>query len=304
MTLYGTSKNKRADHHEYHHYYRMFCRCDYPVSGSLEYDAGRTGQHFTKAYATESGCTGNHCNHHRCCGVFVTVARKHVMQAMTELANCVVSYIFSENQRSIMASTYRVRIMKKTLAILVATTTLSIGFSAHAEESIIDEARFGGTWAQPDWLDANHTEAEQAGINGQLLFKPVNIDVFGLGEGSDSYFLNALFNPRPTIGGMANFDKHGTSYVHAGLNWHFALGETFFVEAGFGGAWNNGSDVPTATRAGIGSNWVFNESLALGVNVTEDITAVLQWDHLSHRDFFGSHNRGLNNLSARIGVKF
>lgn len=194
--------------------------------------------------------------------------------------------------------------MKKTLALLLTSVSLTLALPAIAQDSIIDEARFGGTWAQPDWMDNNHTEADQVAINAQLLLKPVNIDFFGLVEDDASSFLTSIMNPRPHIGATANFDDNGTSYINAGLTWHFELTDSFFMEAGFGGAWNNGSDIPTATRAGIGSHWVFHESLAFGANITENVTFLIQYDHLSHRDLAGSINRGLNNLSARVGVKF
>lgn len=200
--------------------------------------------------------------------------------------------------------------MKKTLGTLLALTALSAATTftalapANAQEAIIDELRFGGTWAQPDWLDNNHTEGDQAGINVEVLFKPVNIDFLNLFDDPGQGFVSELINPRFHLGAMGNLDEDGTSYAYAGLTWHFAVTNSFFVEAGFGGALNNGSDVPTATRAGIGSNLLFRESIGLGFNVTENMTIIAQYEHLSHRDLAGSANRGLNNISMKVGFKF
>ncbi len=130
------------------------------------------------------------------------------------------------------------------------------------------------------------------------------MDLFDLADGGESNFVKSLLNPRPTIGGTLNLDDDGTDYIHAGLVWHFEVTETFFVEAGFGGGWNNGSDAGTATRAAIGSNFLFNESFAIGANIAENLTFLVQIDHLSHAGLGGNNNRGLTNLSARIGYKF
>ncbi|WP_198008760.1 acyloxyacyl hydrolase [Ahrensia sp. R2A130] len=187
-------------------------------------------------------------------------------------------------------------------ALLISTAAFAA--PASANDFGLDEARFGGTWAQPDWLDANHAEDDQFGINAELLFRPINIDLFGVADGETEGFLYSIMNPRAHLGGMVNFDDDGTSYGYAGLTWQFGLTEALFLEGGFGLALNNGEERPSATRAGLGSAITFRESIALGVNVTENITALIQLEHLSHAEVFDDQNRGLSNISARIGYKF
>ena len=298
-----------SQHDEYSHPHRLFYRRLDSYPRTLEYDAGRTWQYIPKTYADAGNCAGSNGNCHCSCCVFVTLATLDSSSVRSLLANQPNLSIFGQDISagrilSFGCATRIVRPMKKFLTLLLTTASLTVGTTVFASDTIIDEVRFGGTWAQPEWMDANHTEGDQAGINAQILLNPFDIDLFDIVDDGDSGFLHSLMNPRPNIGAMVNLDEDGTSYITAGWVWQFELTETFFFEAGFGGGWNNGSDVPTATRAGIGSKWLFNESLAFGANISENMTVVVQWDHLSHRDFAGDMNRGLNNISARIGFKF
>ena len=193
--------------------------------------------------------------------------------------------------------------MKK--AIISIATALLWLVSAHAYAGQIDEFRFGGTWAQPDALDNNHPENDQAGVGAEVLFMPVNIDLFGLADDRTSGYLYNLMNPRPHLGAMINFDDDGTSYAYAGFTWHHALGDILFFETAFGVSVNNGKDNSiTPNRADLGSNVLFHESIGLGANLTEDMTIVLAVEHLSHAGLFGGDNRGLTNASLRVGKKF
>ena len=193
--------------------------------------------------------------------------------------------------------------MKK--AIITIATVLVWLVSVHAYAGQIDEFRFGGTWAQPDALDNDHPENDQVGVVAELLFTPVNIDLFGIADDRTSGYLYNLMNPRPHLGAMINFDDDGTSYAYAGFTWHHRLGEVLFFESAFGISVNNGEENPTSSnRADLGSNVMFHESIGLGANLTEDMTIVLAIEHLSHAGLFDSDNRGLTNASLRLGKKF
>lgn len=183
---------------------------------------------------------------------------------------------------------------------------LSFVLPASALDGLIDEARFGGTWAQPEWLDSGHPEDNQFGVNAELLFSPLDWE---LRENAPDDFLHALATPRIHVGGMLNFDSDGTDYVYAGLTWHYNFTDIFFAELGFGLGLNNGKEraqpLPNPTRAGLGSNVTFRESFALGFNLTPQSTLVFQVEHLSHADLFhDDSNRGLSNASVRYGYKF
>ncbi len=174
-----------------------------------------------------------------------------------------------------------------------------------AAGDLIDEARFGGTWAQPNWLDRGHPEDSQFGVNAEILFAPLNWDSR---DNPPDDFLHALATPRVHIGGMINFDDNGTDYIYTGLTWQYGFTETFFAEIGLGIGFNNGEDeafpIPNPVRAGLGSSITFRESFALGFNLTPEATLVFQVEHLSHAELFDDSNRGLSNASVRLGYKF
>lgn len=182
----------------------------------------------------------------------------------------------------------------------------SLVLPAAALDGLIDEARFGGTWAQPNWLDRGHPEDNQFGINAEILFAPLNWE---MREDAPDDFLHALATPRIHIGGLVNFDNDGTDYVYTGLTWQYGITERMFVELGFGLGLNNGEDdafpIPNPTRAGLGSRVTFRESFAIGFNLTETTNVLFQVEHLSHAELFDDKsNRGLSNASLKVGFKF
>ncbi|MEP1205814.1 MAG: acyloxyacyl hydrolase [Rhizobiaceae bacterium] len=193
--------------------------------------------------------------------------------------------------------------MKNVIISLATAMVLLVSFNVQAQQ--VDEFRIGGTWAQPSWLENSHPEGDQTGIGAELLFTPVNIDVFGLSGPNPSNFMHSFLNPRPHIGAMVNLDDGGTSYVYTGLTWQYEIDPTFFIESSFGFSVNNGKeDSPTGTRAKLGSHYLFHESIGIGANLTETMTVILAVEHLSHANLFGGDNRGLTNMSLRVGHKF
>ena len=94
------------------------------------------------------------------------------------------------------------------VALLISTATFVSPAAPH--HFGIDEARFGGTWAQPDWLDGSHVEDNQFGINAELLFRPINVDLFGLADGETDGFLYIVMKPRAHVGVMVNIESNGT----------------------------------------------------------------------------------------------
>ncbi|MDD9908331.1 MAG: acyloxyacyl hydrolase [Ahrensia sp.] len=189
---------------------------------------------------------------------------------------------------------------------MVVTVVFGLSAPAHAFDGIIDEARFGGTWAQPEWLDSGHPEDNQFGLNAEILFRQFEWDMRA--EPKDD-FLHVLATPRFHIGGMVNFDSDGTDYVYAGLTWQYRANDILFFELGFGAGLNNGEDrarpLPNPTRAGLGSSLTFRESFAVGFNLSPQASLVFQVEHLSHAELLDDDsNRGLSNASVRLGYKF
>lgn len=184
----------------------------------------------------------------------------------------------------------------------VATLLLAaVAPVAHADDALIDEARFGGVWQNPDFLDKNHPEDNGVALSGEVFFTP-----FSDTDARDMAFGDAVFAPRVVVGANIALDGDHTSSVYSALAWQFGVTDAIFIEASFGLAANNG-DIDgnaTDTRAKYGSNILFRETLALGVQITEQWNAVLEVEHQSHASLFGDHNRGLTNLNVKLGYKF
>lgn len=201
------------------------------------------------------------------------------------------------------------RSIKSTIGglFLALCASVAIASSAFAQDGIIDEVRFGGAWAQPYVLDADHPERSQTALNAEVLFAAFNFD---RRVGADGDFLNAVLTPRLHLGATANLSNRGTSYTYAGLTWQFGLTERLFIETSFGLSVNNGKRDGQLDangeliRARLGSNVTFRESVALGFHLTENVTMLLQLDHNSHARLMDDKNRGLTGAHVKFGYKF
>ena len=123
--------------------------------------------------------------------------------------------------------------MKKLALATICTMFLTlVWFPANAQESqgsLINEARFGGHWAQPGFMETGHTERDQYAASVELLFQPINIDVLNLFDSVTDTWVYSFVTPRPHIGAFANFSNESTSYVYGGLTWHFDVTEILFI---------------------------------------------------------------------------
>ncbi|MEM1040343.1 MAG: acyloxyacyl hydrolase [Pseudomonadota bacterium] len=188
--------------------------------------------------------------------------------------------------------------------LLASVATLLLASAApvvHAGDALIDEARFGGVWQNPDFLDKNHPEDNGVALSGELFFAP-----FSDTDARDMTFGDAIFAPRIVVGANVALGQDDTSSVYSAVAWQFGVTDAIFIEASFGISANNGDIDGNAadTRAKYGSNVLFRETLALGVQLTEQWNAVLEVEHQSHASLFGDHNRGLTNLNVKLGYKF
>lgn len=194
-------------------------------------------------------------------------------------------------------------------AIIASVMILGVSSAtARAENAFyIDEVRFGGTWTQPRWLPSENREENQAAATIEILFDPFDWDFRdNPGSGFLDNLVTSFLTPRFHIGGLINPADNGTSAFYAGLTWHVPLGERLFFEGTFGGAINDGETdfIVGGDRADLGSNVLFRESVALGVNITDRTTFLVQLSHQSHAGLAGDENHGLTNLGAKFGVKF
>ena len=192
---------------------------------------------------------------------------------------------------------------------------------AQAQQAgFIDEARFGIAWINPEFIEKDHPELDQFGLNAEVLFTPFDFDFRA--DPTDG-FVRELLTPRFHLGTTVNLDEDGTSTFYGGLTWHHALGERFFVETSLGLSANNGEidgkyegletyvapsgrlrTRPKLSRARLGSNVTFRESLSIGYNVTESMNVMLSIAHNSHSRIFDDKNRGLTNIALKTGFKF
>lgn len=112
-------------------------------------------------------------------------------------------------------------------------------------------------------------------------------------------------SPRPSIGGVINLGGY-ESLVHAGLDWHLPLGDTpFYLEAGVGMGIHNGylTNPPPGFHE-LGCRTLVHYEYGAGVNLTPNVTATLQWQHMSNIIMGCGLNQGLNHLGLEVGWKF
>jgi len=194
------------------------------------------------------------------------------------------------------------RLYKLVAVVGLCLTFVSIGSaSVLAEGGLIDEARFGGAWQNPTFLENNHPEGDGFAVSGEVFFAP-----FSETDAREMAFVDALLAPRVVVGVNVATQEDDTSSVYSAFAWQFGLTDTVFLETSFGLAANNGDTDGnrTDTRAKYGSNVLFRETLALGVKLTDQWNAIVEVEHQSHASLFGNTNRGLTNVNVKLGYRF
>jgi hypothetical protein len=127
-----------------------------------------------------------------------------------------------------------------------------------------------------------------------------NVEVLLAAPGfeSGSAALDTFLNPRPHIGTTASLIGE-TSQLYAGLTWQVPLGEAYFIEASFGGAWHDGP-LDVSGVASYGCAWSFRESASLGWRIPGGLILMATIEHMSNADLC-DRNRGLTNGGFRLG---
>lgn len=159
---------------------------------------------------------------------------------------------------------------------------------------IFDEIRLGGS----TFLKANVPEDEEgAFVNGQILFDPL-WGSFG------NYWYDAVFRPRPHLGGTLSVDD-GTSQIFGGATWEFPIGRFLFVEASFGGTIHDGPiEGDHGVSLSLGCRVLFRESAGIGVNLGRNWRIIAAVDHSSHASLCSDDNDGLSHVGASVGYRF
>ncbi len=111
--------------------------------------------------------------------------------------------------------------------------------------------------------------------------------------------------PRLSVGGMYNLGGY-ENLVHLGVDYQFALGDSpFYLEAGAGIGLHDGyvKDGPAGFHK-LGCPVLAHWKAGIGWNVTDRVTATIDWQHMSGF-VFGCHpNQGLNHIGLVVGYKF
>ena len=155
-------------------------------------------------------------------------------------------------------------------------------------DSIVSEVRIGGLYHDVGFI-GNRKETG-ADLNSEILF-------------SSPSFLNAIWSPRPDLGGTVNLWGQ-TSQVYAGLTWGYNFSEHFFGEFSFGPSFNNGRlDKSVDNRKEMGSPVLFRESLSLGVKFNKHNTLSMFVDHISNGGL-AKYNGGMETVGLRYGYRF
>lgn len=189
--------------------------------------------------------------------------------------------------------------------ILTSAVFLLLILASPARAQFVNEFRFGATISNPSLLEGQHAEKDQFGLNAEVLTRKLQLDPrTDRGDGFFDRLMHHFLTPRLHMGALANLDKNGTSAVYAGATWHADFNEKVFLETSFGGSINNGKKEPSATNAGLGSKYLFRESIGLGFNLTETTNVFFMLEHHSHAGLMGRFNRGVSNASIKLGFKF
>ena len=120
----------------------------------------------------------------------------------------------------------------------------------------------------------------------------------------DNEFFRWMGSPRPNLG--ATFSMGGLeSMAHLALTWQVPVFDTpFFIEGTLGAAVHNGAlSGARPPRTNFGCRAGFYESASLGMNVSDNATVMITYEHTSNLGLC-TPNGGLSNLGVRMGYKF
>lgn len=190
--------------------------------------------------------------------------------------------------------------------VLVGLALFGLGSAASAQSlytpqpfaGVVDEIRGGLAFhaihytALP-FMISEWTPNRLEDVSFDVLFTSPDMDVF-----------RWIGSPRPEVGATISLTG-SDSLAHAGLTWQLPVFDTpFYLEGTFGAAIHDGylTGAP-AGRHNFGCRVNFYERFGVGMNVTEQVTATLSYEHTSNNEWCQA-NEGLSNLGLRVGWKF
>jgi len=159
---------------------------------------------------------------------------------------------------------------------------------------IFDEVRAGAVYPVQPEDDSGVT------LSGQLYFRSF-VPPF------QNYWANTLLRPRVHVGANVATGDDPINQVYAGLTWHFPVYDRFFFEGSFGGTWHDGPLESAGDGLDLGCEFLFRESIAVGVDVGERWRVLASADHSSHADLCDdgkAGNSGITHAGVYVGYRF
>ena len=180
--------------------------------------------------------------------------------------------------------------MRNTLSILalalIFTTPKAV---ADPLGGVVSEVKFGVLAHDLRIVAADPVE-DGVDVNGEILFVSPG-------------FLEPVFSPRPHLGVQIN-TRGDTSQVYAGVTWTIDLTDRLWLGLSGGGTLHNGETLDQeADRKALGSRALFRLAAELGVNVTDNLSLSVYFDHESNA-FLAPLNPGIDNVGMRAGWRF
>jgi len=125
------------------------------------------------------------------------------------------------------------------------------------------------------------------------------------------WYLGWMIQPKPTMGAMFNLSGFTNQY-YFGATWTWQLASNVLMPGDgvtfglfFGPGFNDGQITlaPDPARKALGSNVLFREAFEVGYQINPVWTISAYFDHVSNAGF-ARYNQSLNELGARIGMRF
>nr|WP_245505889.1 acyloxyacyl hydrolase [Rhizobium sullae] len=185
--------------------------------------------------------------------------------------------------------------MLRSLSILLASMIADVSdvsASAHAEDRIFDELRFGAS-----------ASVQSGGEREDGVFPEVTIFFDPFGSDSAADWTQKLIRPRIHLGTSIGTGGEATQ-VFSGFSWTADFNDKLFAEAGFGGLIHTGNLDDEDDRPALGCRLLFHEYIGVGYRFDTHWNVMAQVAHSSHANLCDGPNDGMTRAGVQIGYKF
>jgi hypothetical protein len=168
-----------------------------------------------------------------------------------------------------------------------------------AQAPILTELRFGASF------EGVELSEDLVVLPGVVPFERLHkLSVEAIFGGVDLDVLDLIGEFRPVVGGTFSLTGED-SWLWAGVNWHTPVIDPVWFEFTLGGTVHDGYlDNAPPGRDAYGCRALIYASGAVGVDLTESLTASINLEHGSHGKMCGSVNPGFNSVGFKLGYKF